>query len=635
MQEISQDSGLIVRKLRPAAEALDAFCSRLSVCGMILFMCMVIVTFGDVFLRYVLNSPVVGSIEITEMLMVMVVFTSIAHTQWSGKHITMDLVTSKLSPRYRSDLKVVSHTWTVAVIVLCVYTSASYAVSCTNVTPLLEIPFKPFIGIVVVGFFLLLLTVAWELLLAMDVVWRRSRWELLLSLVLAVVPVVWAVWFSSSRMMGVSPQMLGVAGIGFMLVLFLSGMPIAFALMATGFIFSCALRGPLAALTFYSKAMFSSSAAYTMSPVMFFMLMGYFCFFGNLGSDLFHCARCWLGHLRGGLAQCSVWACAAFGAVVGDSVSGTITMTTIALPEMRKNGYHDRLSLGTLSCSGNIGSLIPPGTNFIIYGVLAEQSVAALFMSGILPGLLLACCFCCIIWFMVKRNPALAPMVDKMPLRDRILSLRAGGPIILMFLLVIGGIYGGIFTPTEGGAIGSIAALCISLCLRRMPVKKFTAALASSAVNIGMCFTVLTGAGVLGYFLTLSRIPQTLAGGIADMGMSGGLTMLCIYVVMFILGMFIPGMPLLLISVPIFVPIAHLFHWDMIWFGTIVVMMLSVGAITPPFGINLFVAKGIADVPLDFVFRAVLPFILAMIVATWLVIFFPQIALLIPHLMQS
>ena len=358
-------------------------------------------------------------------------------------------------------------------------------------------------------------------------------------------------------------------------------------------------------------------------------------FYGDFGKDLYTCARRWLGHLRGGLAQGSVCACAAFGAVVGDVLSGSIAMSAIALPEMRNNRYDDTLAVGTLACSSTIGALIPPSTTFILYGVLAEQSIADLFMAGVFPGLICTFFFMLVIWVMVYRSPSLAPRLPKEPLAVRLASLRAAFPIIALFVLVIGGIYGGMFTPTEGGGIGAAGTLILALLLRRMTWKSFMESLSSSARFITMCFTVLTGATALGAFMTLSRIPQLLAGAIASTGMPGWLTMCAIIVVLLFLGCFIPAMPLLLVCVPIFVPIAHVYDWDLIWFGVIITVLDNMASITPPFGISLFVMKEVAGVTLGAMYRSAVPFVIALFVCLLLIVLFPSLATYLPTLMNG
>lgn len=633
----SNESTFLTRlesQIEPTAKLLEKCCRWLSTAGMVVFMVMVLLTFADVFLRYFFHSSLHGTVELTEFFMVIVVFSSVAYTQWSRNHVVMDVLTGALRPRWQNLLECATTFWSMAVMVLCIWTSFIYGLKTTSTTGIYLIPLQPFIWFVSFGFLTLLLTLCWDYVRALAKLSRQNTFDLWLGIAISILPVLIAWYFASHRMVGMSTVSIGILGIIVMFALFLTGMPVAFALMATGFIFSGMLRGLPAAINMYGKAMYASSASYAWSPLMFFMLMGYFCFYGDFGKDLYTCARRWLGHMRGGLAQGSVCACAAFGAVVGDVLSGSIAMSAIALPEMRENKYDDTLAVGTLACSSTIGALIPPSTTFILYGVLAEQSIADLFMAGVFPGIICTICFMLAIWYMVFRKPSLAPRLPKSPLAIRLSTLKAALPILILFVLVIGGIYGGVFTPTEGGGIGAMGTLILALILRRMTWKGFMDSLKASARFITMCFTVLTGAAVLGYFMTLSRIPQLLAGSIASIGMPGWATMIAIIAVLTFLGCFIPAIPLLLVCVPIFVPIAQVYHWDLIWFGVLMALMINMAGITPPFGINLFVMKGLANVPLSTMYRSSVPFVIALTVCIFLVLAFPLTCTWLPAMLH-
>ena len=618
----------------PVLESVEAyltsFCRWLSSAGICVFMVMVFMTFLDVFMRYIFNRPMQGIFEITAMLMPLVVFSSVAYTQCTKSHISMDLLTGKLKDDQKNVLEFATGVWSLAVCLLSAYASCVYAFNTKLIILTLNLSVKPFVLFVSFGFALLALVIVVDVLKKAFLVMQQPWTHILFAVLLALIPVVLGWHFGSHRLFGVNQVYIGICGIVVMLLLFVSGMPIGFALMATGFIFSGVIRGLKPILDMYGSSMYSTSANYTWAPLMFFMLMGYFCSYGNLGKDLYNCARNFLGHYRGGLAQGSAVACTAFGAVVGDSISGTVAMTAIALPEMRGNKYDDSISLGILSCSGPIGTLIPPSSMLILYGVLAEQSIADLFLAGVVPGLLTCVVYCIIVWWKVWRNPSLAPQLPKEPLSVRMKSLSLALPILILFVLVIGGIYGGVFTPTEGAAIGSIGSLLISLFLRRMTWRKFLDAVNESAKYIAMCFFVLTGATVVGYFMTLSKIPMLLANGIALLQLPEYLTFSLIFMVLLFLGCFIPAIPLMLVCVPILVPVAALYQWDMLWFGIFICIMMNLGCITPPFGINLFVMKGLADVPLTLVFKAAVPYIIGMVITVVLLVIFPGIATWLP-----
>ena len=386
------------------AESLSKW---LSAAGMSVFMLMVFLTFVDVFLRYWFGKSINGTVEITELMMVIVVFSSTAYTQWQKSHVTMDILTSKLTEPRRALLAVATTLWSLATIGFCSYTTARYAASTSSVTLVLRIPLTPFIGLASFGFALLAVTLLHDLLKALSEACRRAgNRQAVLALCLGCLPMLGAWWVATHKLPGMGSVAVGVLGLVFLFALFFLGMPVAFALMATGLVFIANLRGVSAGFTTLGKSMYATASSYAWSPLMFFMLMGYLCFHARFGEDIYGCARKWLGHLRGGLAVGSVAACALFGAVVGDVLAGSIAMAAIALPEMRKHGYNDELAVGTLACSGTIGCLIPPSTTFIIYGVLAQQSIGDLFVAGIIPGLLCALCFMAAVWLMVFLKPA-------------------------------------------------------------------------------------------------------------------------------------------------------------------------------------------------------------------------------------
>lgn len=623
LQRICSASAFIEKPLR--------WCGNL---GIFFLFLMVLVTFVDVFLRYFFGHPLDGTVELTGLMMAMIVFSYTGYAQYTKTHISMDILTGKLRTDTRAAFEFATTVWSMFTIGMCIYAMTRYGMSNQKATPILSLPLRSFIYLGVAGVALLFLALARDTLVSLLALLRQADWrKIAFGLGLAVVPLCLAWWIGTHRIVGLNSLYVGIAGIVFLFTLFFLGMPIGFALMATGLLFVCVLRGQAAGINMFGNSWFNTVSNYTWAPLMSFMLMGYACYYSRFGEDLYRLGTAWIGHMRGGLAIGTVAACTLFGAVVGDTLSGTIAMSAIALPEMRKARYDDKLALGTLSCSGTIGSLIPPSTTFILYGVLAEQSIGDLFMAGIFPGVLCMLCFMTIIWFMVLKNPDLAPRREKAPIAERLSTLKGGLPIVLLFILVIGGIYGGLFTATEGGAIGAAGTLILGVLMGRLKWSTFRKSMEESSRFTAMCFTLLGGATILGYFMTMSRMPTMLAGSIASLGVAPMIIMLVIILVMCILGCFLPAIPLILITVPIFLPIAKSFHWDLVWFGVIFAILNNMASITPPFGINLFVMKGIADVPLGLVFRAATPFVLALFFCLGLIIAFPPISLFIPSLM--
>ncbi|WP_298065932.1 TRAP transporter large permease subunit [uncultured Mailhella sp.] len=625
----------LVRSCVGLLKPLEGVCRKVSALGMFFFLLMVFITALDVFLRYFFSSPLSGTVEITEFFMVIVFFTSVAHAQWTGGHIVMDVVTAKLSARAQDLLAVSTSCWSVVTVSACLAAMCQYASQCELFSPTLNIPVAPFVWLACAGCLLLVLTLVHDFLASLLKVHDRyGTGLLLLSLLLAAVTTAAFLWFALHRARGIPAVTLGIWGCVFMFFLFFSGMPVAYALIASAGVFISAMRGTTAAWNMLGQFWYNTVASYDWSPLMFFLLMGYVCFQGRFGQDLYRAARSWMGHWRGGLATGSVCACTAFGAVVGDSLAGSVAMSAIALPEMRKSGYDDALAIGCLACSGTIGSLIPPSTTFILYGVLAEQSIGELFIAGIIPGLLCMFCFIGVIVIWSRLNPAAAPASPRVPRSEALASLHSALPILAIFTLVIGGIYGGVFTATEGGGVGVFGMLALAFFLRRMTRDKLSKALNDAGKFTAMCFALLAGANLLGNFMTLSRIPMVLANAIAALDIAPMLVMLAIIIVLCFLGCFIPAIPLVLICVPIFVPIAKVFGWNLVWFGVISTLVKNMACITPPFGINLFVMKGIADVPIGLMYKASLPYVVGLFICVGLIVAFPQMSLWLPSMMH-
>lgn len=633
MQDIDNGKPLLLR-LANLLSPLEKLSSWLTICGMIVLLVMIILTFADVFLRYIFGNSIPGTVELTEICMVIVVYASIAATQWQKSHVAMDILTSRLTEKGKPFIEVITSFWSLAIVLACAYTTYRYGMTTSAVSLVLRIPLSPFILFVSFGFCLLGVAILQQCLEVLQhCLEQNGAGKTLFSFALSVCGIIFAVWLTMSRVPAMASVQIGLYGLALLFILFFLGVPVAYALVAAALIFMAELKGIPASFSTTGKALYATAGSYAWSPLMFFMVMGYLCFYGRFGADIYHCARNWLGHLRGGLALCSVVACALFGAVVGDVLSGSIAMGAIALPEMRKYKYNDELAVGTLACSGTIGCLIPPSTTFIIYGVLAQQSIGDLFIAGIVPGLVCMACFMLAVWLMVFFRPELAPRLPDTPMHEKIVSLKSGLPILAIFVLVIGGIYGGIFTATEGGAIGACGTLILALFMRRLSRETLLNTMRDSVKFISMCFTVLCGAIVFSYFMAMTRIPMLLANTIASLEMPGMIVMLAIICVFLVLGCFLPSLPLLLICVPIFVPIANVFGWNLIWFGVIIVILDNMASITPPFGINLFVMKQVANVSLGTMYKASLPFVAALLLCLGIIIAIPQLSTWLPSVM--
>lgn len=430
-----------------------------------------------------------------------------------------------------------------------------------------------------------------------------------------------------------SPFIIGAIGIGVMLLLLFLGVHIGVAMALVGFVGFMFLTSVGAGLSLTATTPWRTAASYSLSVIPLFIWMGYIVFHAGMGSDLYNAGYKWFGSQPGGLALGTVAASAGFGAVCGSSVAAVATMGTIVLPEMKKYKYSTSLATGCIAAGGGLSFIIPPSLTFILYGIITEQSIGKLFISGILPGILLTILYWITIYFWVRLKPNAGPRGPSTTLREKLESLKYIWPIIALFVLVIGGLYIGVFTPTEAGAVGALGALIIGLALRRLNWKSFIQSLLGSIETTGMSYFILIGAILFNYFIAMSRFPMELATLVGSIGLSHYAVIAVIAIVYLILGCVMDMFALLLLTVPIFYPLVIAMGFDPIWFGVVTILLMNQAEITPPVGVAVYVMSAVAkDVPMFTIFRGVLPFWTAIMICAIIVIAFPQIALFLPNL---
>ncbi|HMQ41596.1 MAG TPA: TRAP transporter large permease [Paracoccus sp. (in: a-proteobacteria)] len=426
----------------------------------------------------------------------------------------------------------------------------------------------------------------------------------------------------------------GLLGIALLFILMVFRTPVAFAMLLAGFFGMWALEGFRTAGALILTESYGAVASETLIVVPMFVLLGNIASAAGFSRGLYDAAYAWVGHFRGGLASASVLGCAAFSAVSGSSVATAVTIGKVALPEMKRLGYADSLATGSVAAGGTLGFLIPPSTGFVIYAILTEQSIGRLFMAGILPGALLMILFIATVWLMALRNPTEAPAGPNVPMGERFRILGHAAPLLGVMVLTIGGIYVGAFTPVEASGIGAGLVILIALLTRKLNWQGFYEALLDTLKTSAMLYMIVIGANVLNPFFAVTQIPATLGEGLQSLGLGPYGTLLVIILAYVAMGMFMDGLSMLVISIPVVFPVIVAMGFDPIWFGVVAVIVIEMGMITPPVGLNVFVVRGVAgDVPLTTVFRGVAPFLLAMIVGLILIILIPQIALLIPNSM--
>jgi tripartite ATP-independent transporter DctM subunit len=431
------------------------------------------------------------------------------------------------------------------------------------------------------------------------------------------------------------PFLTGVLGTCLVFLLLFIGMPIAFAMFFVGFVGLTYLTSAGAALPVLARTAYEVSAYYPYTVIPLFIVMGGFAGSSGMTRELYRTFDKWLRRLPGGLSIATIGACAGFSAVSGSSVATAAAMGTVALPEMKRFRYNMSLATGSVAAGGTLGFLIPPSIGFVVYGMLTEQSIGRLLIAGVVPGVLLALAFIFVVILLVKLNPRLAPSSPEPVLwKEKISSLVDIWEPLSIFIIVMGGIYMGFFTPTEAGAIGATMLFVVALFKRKLNIATLKEAL-QEAVRISvMVLFLVAGANVFSYFLALSTIPMVTSTWVAGLEVSRYLILLIIIVVYLFLGCFLDAISMMVLTMPVIFPIILTLHFDPIWFGVIAVLMMEAGLITPPMGLNIFTVAGVArDVPVETIFKGVAPFLLAIFAVVFLVTLFPKLALLLPAMM--
>jgi tripartite ATP-independent transporter DctM subunit len=432
-----------------------------------------------------------------------------------------------------------------------------------------------------------------------------------------------------------TPLTIGYISIAFLILFLFSGIPIGIVMGLIGFLGMAYIGGWGAALGLVGNVPYTTFASYDLSVVPLFILMGSFCFYAGISKDLYDTVHSWLGQLRGGLAMATVAACAGFAAVSGSSLATAATMGTVALPEMKRYKYDPALATGCVAAGGTIGILIPPSIGLVIYGVITEQSIGKLFLAGFIPGVLEALFYMATIYILCKLNPLMGPPGPRTSFKHKILALRGTWMVLLLFVLVIGGLYFGVFSPSEAAGVGACGAFIFALLRRRLNWLNFKDSLLETIVTAAMIFVIILGAMILGYFLAVTRLPFELANLISGLALNRYIILVIILLFYILLGCIMDSLAIILLTVPIFFPLILALGFDPIWFGIIIVRVTEIGLITPPVGLNVYIIKGVAkDVPMYTIFRGIVPFLMADICHVVLLVAVPQLALFLPGFMK-
>ncbi|MFC2008904.1 TRAP transporter large permease subunit [Chloroflexota bacterium] len=609
--------------------------------GMLSLAIMMLMVVGDVAGRSLLRRGITGTIDIIALTLMIVFFSSYAYVELAGKHIQVSVITDRFPRRVSEVLDVNGYFLSTAAMGLVTWRFFYLALNLRGkgaATSVLEIPTWPFVFLAGLFMGLFVLALLASLLRNIDSVLvhfggRKGLLALLPGTFVDLGILAVCLWpqvlpFTMSR-----PQWGGLA-FSFLFVLIFLRVHIGTAMVVSALLGLSYLLGPGAALSNVALSAVSVGSTITWSVAPLFMLMGFMVFYGGFAKELYEAAYRLVGHIAGGLCSATCIACAALAAVVGEPQTGVLTMGTLALPEMKERGYDPKLSTATICAAATVGMLIPPSIGFIIYGIIVEVSIGKLFIAGILPGILFTLILIVMITVMCRANPSLGPAGPKSTWRQRVESLGNTWAVVLLVVIVLGGIYGGVFTPTEAGAIGAFGALAIAAARRRLTRRTFVDALNAAVQMVGTIFIIFVFAMAVSHFLAATTLPWALADWVISLNLSGNAIMAAILFIYMLLGCLMNALPAVILTLPIFYPIAMSQGFDPVWFGVMIVVMVNLGQITPPIGMNVFAMSALApDVPMYTIFRGVLPFWGAFLIFIIILVLFPQISLFLPNLM--
>ncbi len=434
-----------------------------------------------------------------------------------------------------------------------------------------------------------------------------------------------------------SPFEVGITGILLVFVLISLRMPVAFVMIVVGVGGYAYLISLEAAMSIAASTLYSTFASYSLIVVPLFVWMGYIAYHAGISSRIYDATYKVVGRLPAGLALATIGASTAFGAICGSTTATAATMGAVAVPEMKRYKYDRSLATSVVASSAILGIMIPPSVIFILYGIATGESIAKLFLAGIIPGILLMLLFMLATYIRAVRNPGLAPSGPEVPLKDKLKAVLNGGvEVIIIFLVVIGGLFLGYFTPTEAGGVGAAATLCVAVLRRQISWKGFLQSLRDSIRISAMIMFLVAAATIFGRFLAVTNIPTTLAVWAGDLPIHPVAVLAIILLIYLILGCFIDALALILLTIPIFYPVAMNLGFDPIWFGVIIVLVVGMGVITPPVGANVYVVAGIVkDTPVVTIFRGIWPYLLSIFICIAILTAFPQLALFLPGLFRG
>lgn len=602
---------------------------------------MAIITVVDVAARSFFNSPFPGVIELEEYMLVGVVFLSIAYTATRNGHIKVDIISRKYSPV--TSLVVSSISSMVFMCFLCIIgwyqiTKGVESFQIGEAAVITGIPEYPFMFLITFGCAMMVL-VEFNKLIKYQAAqfkisgrpWLRFVITLLAGIVIILIPGI-----LKSLPIELSPSGIALIAMILLFIFLFAGIPIAASIGFAGIIGIWYQQGFEGTGFVVQMNVYPSVSGYLFTIIPLFIGMGFLALAARFSENLYSSIYRIVGGVRGSLAMSTVIGSACFAAISGDSMATSATMGSVALPEMRKRDYRATMATGCLAAGGTLGILIPPSIGFIVYAIITEQSVGKLFMGGIIPGIILALLFCAVIYIQCLLDPTAGPPGEKTDVIDKIKAIKPLWPILSLAVIVMGGIYSGIFTPTEAGSIGFFFVLIIGLIMKRFTIKSFIGALFQTTEVTAMIFTAVIGVNIFNFLIASTNLTSHLVEIISGLVLSPYLVIGAVIIMYIILGCVMSILAMMMLTLPMIFPVITSLGFDPIWFGVIMVIVMEMGMITPPIGINVFVISSIAkDIPMARIFKGTLPFVFAMLVVIVILILFPDIALILPDSMET
>jgi tripartite ATP-independent transporter DctM subunit len=427
----------------------------------------------------------------------------------------------------------------------------------------------------------------------------------------------------------------GLAGLVVLLILFLSGIELGFAMAVVGFLGFSIIVSTQAAMSMVAKDIFDVFASYGFTVIPLFVLMGQIAYNAGIAKKLYNTAYKFIGHVPGGMAMATVAGATAFKAICGSSPATAATFASVAVPEMDRYGYDRRLSTGIVATVGTLGILMPPSVTLIVFGIITELSIGRLFLAGIIPGLIIAASFMIIIYGWCTINPSLGPAGERSSWKERFTALPEVFFIVAIFLLMIWGLMRGFFTPIEAGSVGTAAVLLLSVFHQGFDFKKYVKSVSESLRTACMVLMLIAGSTILGHFLAVTKIPMLAADWVVVLPLNKYIIMVVISLIYLIGGSFIDDLAFMILATPIFYPVIIKLGFDPLWFGMIIAITIMIGVVVPPVAINVFVVKNITKVPFRIIYHGVYPFLISLIIGGLLLFIFPQLALWLPDLLMK